>query len=74
MAPRGGGGGWGARAFSLKTGGARLLQWYRHSRVLDMPHSQNPRDMGIPSHITLAIWVSRDAHACYCDTYTHPIF
>ena len=41
---------------------------------LDMPHSQNPRDMGIPSHITLAIWVSGDAHACYCDTYTHPIF
>ena len=28
------------------------------------PHSQNPSDMGIPSHITLAIWVrvTGDAH------------
>ena len=31
-------------------------------------------DMGIPSHITLAIWVSGDAHAYYCETHTHPIF
>ena len=59
---------WLPRAFYLETGGACLLQWYGHSHVLDMPHSQNPRDMGIPSRITLAIWVSGDAHAYHCDT------